>query len=563
MLSRLLLRSAGLAILLIVLSYSLFAQKTVTGKISDSKDGSALPGVSVTVKGTGTGTQTKADGTYSISVPANANILVISSVGYASQEVNVADQTTADVLLVSSGTNLNEVVVIGYGTSRKRDLTGAVGAVSEKDFNKGLQTAPDQLIQGKIAGVQVLNNSGMPGGSTTVRIRGASSIRAGNQPLFVIDGVPIDSACARPSGPGDIGVGSGYQGTNPLNFMNPNDISSIDVLKDASATAIFGSRGANGVVLITTKKGQSGAPKIEFNASVGISDVMKKLKVLDGDQFRAALQKYNLGTANDFKDNVDAFDAITRTGITQNYSISVSGGNEGGKYRVSLGYLDQEGVVRKTDLKKYTANVSGNFRFLESKRIGLDVNLITSQALDNAAPISTNSGFRGSLIGQALQWNPTKPLRKPDGSLNVNKGGDEYNPLAASEAFNDLSKVTTILASISPSLKITNDLEYKLIASINYGIGDRKTWIANFMNFNDPRPIQRVVDAQGNVTNAGGYARLANNEIVTKQITNTLSYNKSISASLNLNAVIGFEYLKFNNRNNGINAVGFADVPYP
>jgi iron complex outermembrane receptor protein len=411
--------------------------------------------------------------------------------------------------------------------------------------------------------VQIINNSGAPGGSTTVRIRGASSIRAGNQPLFVIDGVPLDNSSARPGGGGDLGFGGGSQGTNPLNFINPNDIASIDVLKDASATAIYGSRGANGVVLITTRKGQSGAPRIEFNASAGISQVMKKLKVLSASEYREALSKYNLGDANDEKADVDAFDAITRTGVAQNYNVAVSAGSEAGRYRLSLGYLDQEGVVRKSDLKKYTANLSGSFRFMESKRLGLDVNLLTSQTLDNTAPISTNSGFRGSLIGQALQWNPTKPLRRPDGSLNVNIGGDVYNPLAVSEATNDFSKVTQILASISPSFRITKDLEYKLIASVNYGVGDRKTWIANFINFNDPRPIQRQVDAQGNVTNLGGYARLANNETTTQQITNTLSYNSAITSALNLNAVIGTEYLKFNNRNNDLNATGFPNVPYP
>ena len=539
-----------------------FAQNTtVSGTVTD-QTGAGVPGVTVTVRGTGIATQTDAQGRYTINAPANG-VLVLSSVGYGTSEVNISGQTTVNTTLSTQGTNLNEVVVVGYGTARRRDVTGSVASVNARDFNKGIQTAPDQLIQGKVAGVQVINNSGAPGGSTTVRIRGASSIRAGNQPLFVIDGVPLDNSSARPGASGDLGFGGGAQGTNPLNFINPNDIASIDVLKDASATAIYGSRGSNGVVLITTRKGQTGAPRIEFNASAGISNVMKKLEVLDAAQYREALAKYNQGTTNDEKADVDAFDAITRTALTQNYNVAVSAGNEAGRYRLSVGYLDQEGVVRKSDLKKYTANLSTSFRFLESKRLGLDINILTSQTLDNAAPISTNSGFRGSLIGQALQWNPTKPLRKPDGSLNVNIGGDVYNPLASSEATNDLSKVTQILASISPSFRITKDLEYRLLTSINYGTGNRKTWIANFINFNDPRPIQRQVDAQGNVTNLGGYARLANSETITQQITNTLSYNSAITSSLNLNAVIGTEYLKFNNNNNDLNATGFPDVPYP
>jgi len=563
MLPKRILPSFACSLLIMLFGLTVFAQqRVVSGKVTD-KDGIGIPGVSVLAKGSRTGTQSGSDGAYSLSVAPDVTTLVFSSVGYGFQEVSIAGRSSVDISMEATNQDLNAVVVIGYGVARKRDLTGSVGSVNAKDFNKGIQTSPDQLIQGKVAGVQIINNRGLPGGSTTIRIRGASSIRAGNQPLFVVDGVPIDNSSARPGNAGDIGVGGGAQGTNPLNFLNPSDIASIDVLKDASATAIFGSRGSNGVVLITTKKGQSGIPKIEFNASVGISSVMKKLKVLDGNQYRAGLQQYNLGVANDEKGNVDAFDEITRTGITQNYSVAVSSGNDAARYRMSLGYLNQEGIVRKSDFKKYTANISGGFRFLDSKRLGLDINIIASQALDNAAPISTNSGFRGSLIGQALQWNPTRPLRKADGSLNVNIGGDTYNPLASSEATNDLSKVSTILASISPSFKITNDLEFKMIASINYGTGNRKTWIANFINFNDPRPIQRTVDAQGNVTNLGGYARLANNETISRQITNTLSYNKNITSSFNLNAVIGTEYLKFNNRNNAINAVGFPNLPYP
>lgn len=562
MLPKTLLRYVGLTFIIMCLGLTVFAQqRTITGKITDAA-GNPVPSASVQAKGARGGATTGADGTYSITVGPNVSTLVVSSVGFGNREIAISG-STADVALEASNLELNTVVVIGYGTARKKDLTGSVGSVSSRDFNKGVQTAPDQLIQGKIAGVQILNNSGAPGGSTTVRIRGASSIRAGNQPLFVIDGVPIDNNSARPGGPGDIGVGGNQQGTNPLNFINPNDIASMDVLKDASATAIFGSRGANGVVLITTKKGQSGAPKIDFNASVGFSKVLKKLRVLNASEYRAGLAQYNLGTANDGGADTDAFDAITRTGLTQTYNISVGAGNDAGRYRMSLGYLDQEGIVRKTDLKKYTANLSGSFKFLDSKRLGLDINLIATQALDNQAAISNNSGFRGSLIGQALQWNPTQPLRKPDGSLNVNKGGDVFNPLAASEAYNDLSKVTTLLASISPSFKITNELEYRFLASINYGTGNRKTWIANFINFNDPRPIQRTVDANGNVTNLGGYARLANNETVGLQYTNTLNYVKDLSSSINLNAVVGTEYLKYNNRNNDVNATGFPNVPYP
>ena len=266
MLPRLLLRSVGLAILLFFQFQFVSAQqKTITGKITDSKDGSPLVGASVTVKGTGTGTQTKADGSFSLTVPANANTLVISSVGYVTQEVNIAGQTSADVLMVASGTSLNEIVVVGYGSVRKRDLTGSVASVQAKDFVKGPVTNPDQLLIGKVAGLQIINSSGQPGAATIVKIRGSNTIRSGNTPLYVIDGVPLDGRSARP-GFNASGVGQ-TPDVNPLIFINPADIASIDILKDASASAIYGSRGANGVILVTTRKGQSGPAKIDAGAS--------------------------------------------------------------------------------------------------------------------------------------------------------------------------------------------------------------------------------------------------------------------------------------------------------
>ncbi|MDQ3550225.1 MAG: SusC/RagA family TonB-linked outer membrane protein, partial [Bacteroidota bacterium] len=488
-----------LAFLLVLLQGAFSQTRTISGTVTD-QSGIGLQGVTVAIRGTNNAVVTDQNGNFSINAAGNA-VLVFSSVGYGSMEVPVQGREVVNTTLSTQDAALSEVVVIGYGTARRRDITGAVASVSAKDFNKGIQVAADQLIQGKVAGVQVINNSGAPGGGTTVRIRGASSIRAGNQPLFVVDGVPLDNSSARPGGSGDVGFGGNIPGNNPLNFINPNDIASIDVLKDASATAIYGSRGANGVVIITTKKGLGGEPKIEFNASVGASNVMKRLEVLNASQYRTGLQQYDLGTANDFGANVDAFDEITRTGLIHNYSAAVGSGNENNRYRFSLGYLNQEGIIRKSDIERFTANLSGAFRFLESKRLGLDVNLLATQTRDNTAPISNNAGYTGSLIGQALQWNPTKPLRNPDGSLNVDVGGDVYNPLAVSEAYNDLSKVTTILASISPSFKITNDLEYRLLASINYGTGNRRTWIANFINL--PR-IQRQVDQSGNVSQLGG-----------------------------------------------------------
>jgi iron complex outermembrane receptor protein len=241
-----------------------FAQnKTITGKVTDSKTGQPLAGATVQPKGSKTGVSTSAEGTFSINVSSNVTVLVITSVGYDAQNVTIGNETSINVSMSTSNTNLNEVVVIGYGTARKKDLTGSVTSVRAKDFNQGIITSPDQLLTGKVAGLEITNNSGQPGAATTIKIRGNNSIRANNNPLFVVDGVPLDGRTAKP------GLDLGANGlpfgptpeSNPLLYINPNDIQQIDVLKDASSAAIYGSRGANGVVVITTKKGTSGPLK--------------------------------------------------------------------------------------------------------------------------------------------------------------------------------------------------------------------------------------------------------------------------------------------------------------
>lgn len=263
--------------LLLLLSNFAFAQRTVTGKVTDAENGEALIGATVSVVGTTRGAVTDIDGNFTVSVPDGSTQLRFAYTGYTEQVVDLGSSNKITVAM-KPGTLLDEIVVVGYGSVKKSDLTGSVVSVGEKDFNKGLVTAPDQLIQGKAAGVQVMNNSGQPGGSTTIRIRGNSSIRAGNEPLFVVDGVQLAGGSTKPGA--DI-TGLGASATsNPLNYLNPSDIESIQVLKDASATAIYGSRGANGVIIITTKRGKSGVPSIDFNTSIGASSILKKYDVL-------------------------------------------------------------------------------------------------------------------------------------------------------------------------------------------------------------------------------------------------------------------------------------------
>ena len=220
--------------------------KTISGKVTDAKDGSPLVGASVVVKGSKTGTQTGTDGTFKITVPSSATTLVISSIGFGNQEVNIQSRTSVDVTLSATNDQLNEVVVIGYGTAKKKDLTGSVVSVQAKNFNQGVINAPDQLLQNKVAGLEVTNINGQPGAASTIQIRGTSSIRSNNNPLYVVDGVPLDGGTARPN----LGNAFGSNpNSNPLLYIDPNSIAQIDVLKDASSAAIYGSRGANGVVL--------------------------------------------------------------------------------------------------------------------------------------------------------------------------------------------------------------------------------------------------------------------------------------------------------------------------
>ena len=534
------------AIILLCVSQLLMAQdRVISGKVTDSKDGSPVVGASVQPKGAKTGTATKSDGTFTLSVASNVTTLVISSVGFATQEVSIDGKTSVDVSFVSTGTNLNEVVVTGYGTARRKDLTGATATVREKDFNKGTYSSPDQLIQGKAAGVMVINNTGQPGGSTTVRIRGSSSIRSGNQPLFVVDGVPLSGGSSRPGGNG---ADYGNDGGNPLNFINPTDIASMEILKDASATAIYGSRGANGVILITTKKGKSGIPTVDVSASVGFSNVLKKLEVLDAGEYRQALKDYSI-TGGDFGGDVDAFDAISRTAITQNYNVAVGGGNENARYRISAGYLNQQGVIEESQLNKLSTSITSSFKFLESRKLGLEMNLLVTQTSEQIAPISAFVGFTGNLISQALQWNPTHALVKPGTDsawIDPAVGATTINPLAQLRYFDDKAKVNTIIATISPSYKITNDLEYKFLYSINRQVGVRRGEVNRILN---------VAGIEGR-----GAAFISNQEQTNTQLTNTLNYNKQLSTKFNLNAVAGHEWLTFDSRGNGTRALDFANV---
>ena len=520
--------SSILCFLLILTVNVASAQTTVTGKVTDSKDGTPVSGASVQPVGARGGTSTKDDGTFSLNVPSGVTALLITSVGFEDQRVSIGGKTNIDVsLVVSSGTSLNEVVVTGYGTSRKRDLTGAVSSVKAKDFNQGTVTNPDQLLIGKVAGLQIINTSGQPGAATIVKIRGNNSIRSGNTPLYVIDGVPLDGRSARP-GYSAAGLGQ-TPDANPLIFINPADISSIDILKDASASAIYGSRGANGVVLITTKKGTSGATKIDVGASVGFAGIMRKIEVLDASGYRSALNTYN-APKSDSGATVDPWKEITNSGAsTQNYSVAFSGGNDNGKYRASFLYANQQGIIRKSGLKKYVANFNSQNKFLD-KRLSIDFSITAANVGEKIAPISNNTGSAGNIISLALIWNPTLILTRSNGLYNQTNPSGQVNPLALSDAYNDLTNITTLLGNTSVGYKITPDLEYKLLFGINYSTGVRRV------------ELQGWIQALG--APSGGTGAVLNSHLFSQTITHTLNYNKKITQKLNLTALVGYEYWK-------------------
>jgi TonB-linked SusC/RagA family outer membrane protein len=513
--------------------------KPITGKVTD-ESGAAIPGASIQVKGTSTGTSTAVDGTFKLNAPSASTTVIVSFIGYVKQEVIITGKTEISVTLKAESTTLTDVVVVGYGTSRKKDLTGSVVSIKSADFNKGIVTAPDQLIQGKVAGLMVVNNSGAPGGATTVRIRGNSSVRTGNQPLYVVDGMPLDGRTAKPSVNAN-GLGQ-TPDANPLNFINSFDIQSMDVLKDASATAIYGARGANGVVIITTKKGQAGAPRLDVSYSAGMSKILKKLDVLDAAGYRSALKQYNLA-GGDEGSSSDGLESILRTGTTQNVNVGISGGSENNLYRASFGLLDQQGIVKKTGLKKYTANLNGQYKLLDNNHLGLDYNVQAAHTTEQIAPITNDAGFTGSLIGQALQWNPTLALHKPDGSFNILGVGSAINPEAMSAAYDDNVNINSILASVSPYFKFNNDLEYRFTFSINHQVGERESQIASFIN------IDQIF---GN-----GQAYYGNNTLTSQLYTHTLNYNKQVTKALFLSAVVGYEYQRFDYKGRSLGGLGF------
>ncbi|MEO7983536.1 MAG: SusC/RagA family TonB-linked outer membrane protein, partial [Bacteroidota bacterium] len=445
--------------------------------------------------------------------------LIFTFVGYASQEIPLNGRSTVDVVLMTAATDLGQVVVMGYGTQNKKDVTGAVKSLKSDAFNRGIINAPEQLLQGKVSGVNVTSASGEPGGILSITVRGPGGVRTGSTPLFVVDGLALDN--------------SGTGGGNPLNFLNPQDIESIDVLKDASATAIYGSRGANGVILITTKRGKSGVSNITYSTSLGISSLARAIPVFSTSEYKT--QVVNVGGVLDDKGgNTDWQKEITKTAHTQNHNLTLSGGTDKLTYYASFGLQKQEGIIKFNDFNRYTGRFNVTQKFLEDRLI-VEANLNATNTYNSRPPIN-------GVIGDAISNNPTYPAYdangKPAQYQNIN------NPLQSFTLDQDITKINRVIGNITPSFRIAKGLVYKL----NFGI-DNSTGTRDIQALPNAVPLR-----DGRLDT---YYTTNRNTL----IENYLTYNLTIS-SHNLSALAGHSYQKvyLQGRNYSINRFPISPV---
>lgn len=512
------------------------APTSVNGIVTDEAN-QPLAGVTVIVKGTGTGTVSDINGQFSLKVPQLDAALTFSYIGYKSQTIK-ATKETLKIVLADDTKLMDEVVVIGYGVQKKSDLTGAVSSLKEKDFNKGVVTSPTDMIQGRIPGVNITTNGGEPGAGVSVRVRGANSIRSGQEPLYVVDGIPLDITDVQPAGASTAGVGSSST-KNPLNFLNPDDIESIDVLKDASATAIYGSRGANGVVIVTTKKGKEGKTKVSYSAYAGISELPSKYPVLSAREYNAARTTLGLAAA-DLGSNTDWQDQIFRTAYSQNHSLSLSGGNKNSNYRASLNYMDQDGIILKTGMKKYSGRLNVSTKTLND-RLTIDVGLTAARTNDQRAPLGESGGVEGDLLLSALKLNPTYPVYNADGTY-YQVSDQVRNPVAMINLTNDNTQTDRVLGNISATLNIMKGLNYKVNMSVDQSKATRKV----------------TQDAQLSYMTDKGTATINNVELGNSMIENYLTYDFKLSNAHKFNLLAGQSYQKFRIYSYGMTESGFA-----
>jgi iron complex outermembrane receptor protein len=523
----------------LLLGSFVFGQRNITGFILDAETNEPLIGASVLVQGTETGTVADIDGSFAITIPDGFSVLNVSYTGYESQSINLADNpSNAIEIRMSAGTTLDEVVVIGYGTVKREDLTGSVQTVDSEVFNKGAITGPQELLAGKVAGVSITPGDGSPGGGAAIRIRGGSSLTASNNPLVVVDGVPIDNG--------------GVSGSrNFLNFINPNDIETFTVLKDASATAIYGSRASNGVILITTKKGNLGKQiKVNYTGNLSISERIEPFDVLDADEFRATvIEQFGdghpavslLGDAN-----TDWQNEVFETAIGSDHNLSLSGGiAEVLPYRVSVGYTDRKGILKTDKFERTTASVNLSPGFLDN----------TLQVNANVKGMRSKNRFADrSAIWTANSFDPTQPIRdesSPYGGFftwtNIEgfpNGLAPKNPVSYLEMKEDLSEVNRVISNATFDYRFwfLDDLRANLNLAYDYSEGEGTIVIPD----NAPFAFNPDPNITGGANNR--YHQIKKNKLLEFY----LNYNKEIGNS-NLEVMGGYSWQEFFEEN------GFAN----
>ena len=515
-------------------------QKTISGKVTD-ENGSSIAGANVTVKGTTVGTLTDPDGKYKLTLPENATTLVISFIGYLAQEVTIGDKSVIDVVLVAEIQALSEIVVVGYGTQRKSDLTGSISSVKSKDLVQLPVMRADQQLQGRAAGVVVTNTDGAPGGNTTVRIRGSNSITGGNSALIVIDG---------------------FQGGN-LSAINPNEIESVEVLKDASATAIYGSRGANGVILVTTKKGKAGVPVVDYTYTFGLQNLGHKIDLVDaGDyaqlanDYKATQNRNGVPTLPFTQQQIDQLyitggtdwqDEIYRTAPLQMHQLSFSGGNDNIKYFAAGGYYDQDGLIINTNFKRVTLRSNIDLNVNKWLTAGVNVNAIKDKG--NVPPFGEGTRYvdiLGQVVNAVLRFDPVTPVYDENGNFSrpptTYGDRDVWNPVATTQgAYNESNDMTTNLNTY---------LDFKLMKGLSFRI----TAAAGITNSGKETYYSHITQ---NGETSDGVGELTEAKYVYFQNSNILTYDKIFNVKHHLTLTGVAEMQSYTDNGSYINASGF------
>lgn len=514
--------------------------KTLKGTVTDAK-GEPIIGANIKVEGTNIGTITNMDGQFTLNVPENA-ILQISYIGFINQNIKVGTDKSITVQLQEDSQSLDEVVVVGYGTMKKSDLTGSVSSLTSDNFKTGTDLTPQQLMQGSFSGVNISQNSGKPGGSNTIRVRGGTSITASNDPLYVIDGVPISTS----AGVNQSNISTSttdffdQEPVNPLANINPGDIESINILKDASATAIYGSRGANGVIMITTKKGKQGVRQLDYSFNLGISTVAKKLDVLTGDEYRSTVSDLGL-TLDDKGMNTDWQDIIFRTAISQNHHLSFMSGSEHTNYRASVGYSNQNGILKGSGMKSANGRVNINHKALNDK-LKLDMNLSYGETDSDQAPLSNTVGSEmgSSMLYEAYVFNPTYPI--------YNEEGDYYdvppyrvNPASFSKELLDKRSTSQFLGNLTADWNFYKPFTFQVNVGYNKNTINRNSYISKS-------------NLLGNSNN--GYVTVQKLSDYSKLLETILKYNQDFG-NHHINAMIGYSWQYFYDEGQTTKAYGF------